>query len=593
MANYTDVLQDISMNLDSKQNIINTTGTEFFFINTAYLDAYLKLLDGIRQHRGFLVLTGEAGVGKTSLLRKLVNESPTKIKFVYCYTSHLDFDNLLVFIGDQLGVTTQEEGFSNRLKAINNSLDNYFSQGIDIAFLIDDAHHLNEDALNGLLSLSPFEVEGRHTVQLVLCGTPLLEEMLAKMRVFHTSLASAVHVRLEPLTTEEVAAFILRKMQNADGSTVDSLFPLPIITRINNYAGGIPRLINKLCERALVLTQIKGETTVSIATVDEAAGELILKENEIAASPANDFFSLGKTQTGSALQVARMEQLLARSEDLANERTQILMVGPVAMEQPEEYAPPVTQRDDRQSGKTRSNLRNSTGLQIALLVLLALLAGLFGGMGSIYWYQRNTVAVKPQMPAPTPADMTKGGPVPLDKPEPPATAQLAPTPSPTSSELSAKPEASSPGKPQDSSLPPPMATETSPPATPIGLPSATPSPTAESVDASLVSSYLINGNLWLERGDIASARLFYQEAANAGSVQAMVAVGKTYDPIILNQLGIRGFRPDPVQAAEWYLKANKAGESESTERLKELSRWLADSPKLEESEASTLRQLLR
>jgi hypothetical protein len=73
----------------------------------------------------------------------------------------------------------------------------------------------------------------------------------------------------------------------------------------------------------------------------------------------------------------------------------------------------------------------------------------------------------------------------------------------------------------------------------------------------------------------------------------MVAVGKTYDPIILNQLGIRGFRPDPVQAAEWYLKANKAGESESTERLKELSRWLADSPKLEESEASTLRQLLR
>ncbi|MBS1220444.1 MAG: hypothetical protein H6R23_64, partial [Proteobacteria bacterium] len=142
MANYTDILQDISMNLDSKQNIINTTGTEFFFINTAYLDAYLKLLDGIRQHRGFLVLTGEAGVGKTSLLRKLVNESPTKIKFVYCYTSHLDFDNLLVFIGDRLGVTTQEEGFSNRLKAINNSLDNYFSQGIDMAFLIDDAHHL-------------------------------------------------------------------------------------------------------------------------------------------------------------------------------------------------------------------------------------------------------------------------------------------------------------------------------------------------------------------------------------------------------------------------------------------------------------------
>jgi len=112
------------------------------------------------------------------------------------------------------------------------------------------------------------------------------------------------------------------------------------------------------------------------------------------------------------------------------------------------------------------------------------------------------------------------------------------------------------------------------------------------VEVSLISSYLINGNLWLQRGDIASARLFYQEAANTGSVQAMVAVGKTYDPIILNQLGIRGFRPDPVKAAEWYLRANKAGDSESTERLKELNRWLSDSPMLEESEANALRQLL-
>lgn len=592
MTDYTDVLRGISMSLDFQQNTTNITGTEFFFINTAYLDAYIELLEGIRQHRGLLVLTGEVGVGKTSLLRKLVNESPAQIKFVYCYTSHLDFDNLLVVIGDQLGITTQEGEFSNRLEAINHSLDNYFTQGIDIAFLIDDAHDLNEDALKGLLDLSHFEFEGRRTVQLVLCGTPVLGETLAKMQVFHTALASAVYIRLKPLKTEDVATFILRKMQNADGSTVDSLFSLPIIERINNYAGGIPRLINKLCERALALTQIKGQTVVSIATVDEAAGELILKEKEVAASPVTDFFSLERTQTGNAMQVARMEQLLARSEDLPNERTQTRIIGPVATEQPKEYLSPLTQWDDRKSGKKRSNLRNSTGLQIVFLVLLALLAGLFGGMGSIYWYQRNTAVVKPQMPASTPADMTTGGPAPIDKLDLPATARLAPAPSPTSSEISAKPEVSSPEKPVESSPAPPVVTETSPSAAPIDLPSTVPSSTTKPVEVSLISSYLINGNLWLQRGDIASARLFYQEAANTGSVQAMVAVGKTYDPIILNQLGIRGFRPDPVKAAEWYLRANKAGDSESTERLKELNRWLSDSPMLEESEANALRQLL-
>lgn len=589
MTNFTDVLRVNPMNLNFQQNIANTTGTEFFFINTAYLDAYIQLLDGIRQHRGLLVLTGEAGVGKTSLLRKLVNESPANIKFVYCYNTNLDFENLLAVIGDQLGAMAQEGEFSNRLEALNHCLNNYFTREIDIAFLIDDAHHLNENALNGLLGLSPFEFEGRRTIQLVLSGTPVLEEILTQMRVFHASLAGAVHVRLEPLRTEEVAAFISRKVQNADGPAVDSLFPLPVIARINNYTGGIPRLINMLCERALLLSQVKGQTTVSIATVDEAASELILKDKEIAASPVTDFFSLEMTQTGNAMQVARMEQLLARSENLSNEETQTLVVGPLAMEQPEEYPPSVVQWNDRESGKKRSS-----GLQIVLLVLLALLAGLLGGMGSIYWHQRNTAEVNPRIPASTPADMTTGGPAPIDKLEPPATAPLALAPSPTSSEISANPEASSPAKPLESSAATARVAETTPLTAPIELPSAAPpATTVKPAEAPLVSSYLMNGNLWLERGDIASARLFYQEAANAGSVPAMVAVGKTYDPVILNQLGIRGFRPDPVKAAEWYLKANKAGDSESAERLNELRRWLSDSPALEESEANTLRQLLR
>ena len=420
MTNFTDPPRGGPMNLDFQRSIISTAGTEFFFINTAYLDAYIQLLDGIRQHRGLLVLTGEAGVGKTSLLRKLVNESPAKIKFVYCYTTNLDFDNLLAVIGDQLGVMTQEGEFSNRLEALKHCLDDYFTWGIDIAFLIDDAHHLNENALNGLLGLSPFGLEGKRAVQLVLSGTPVLEEILTQMQVFHSSLADAVHVRLEPLRTEEVAAFISRQVQNADGPAVDSLFPLPVIARINNYTGGIPRLINMLCERALLLSQVKGQTTVSIAAVDEAAGELILKDKEIAASPVADFFALETTQTGNAMQVARMEQLLAWSENLPNEEPKTLMVGPLAMEQPEEYAPPV-----RESGTNRSNLLSSTGLQIILLALLGLLAGLLGGMGSVYWYQRTTAEVKPQLPASTPADMTTGRLAPIDKLEPPATARRA------------------------------------------------------------------------------------------------------------------------------------------------------------------------
>ena len=597
MTNFTDTLRISPMKLEFKRKIFNTNDAEFFFINTAYQDAYIQLIESIRQHRGLLVLTGEAGVGKTLLLRKLVNESPAKIKFVFCYSTHLDFDNLLAVISDQLGVIAHEGEFSNRLEALKEYLNNFFAQGIDVALLIDDAHHLNEDVLNSLLALSQLEFEEGHTLQTVLSGTPILEDILAKMQVFHPCLTSAVHIRLEPLTTADVAAFISRQVQNADGPAMDSLFPWPVIERINDYAAGIPRLINTLCERALLITQINGQATVLMATVDEAASELILQEKEMASSPVTDFISSETTRTGSAVHVARMERLLAQSEKLLGDETQSIMVRPLAMDESQGYAPTVTRWDGRQSGKKRSKLFNSTGLQVALLVLLALLAGLLGGTGSVYLYQRTTAEVKVPTPVSPPADMTTRMPTPIDKVEPLAIPGSAPTPPTTSPERPAKPvamlEASAPKNPLESLPTPAAATGTNGPIARIESPPASPLSIAAKPDASLISSYMRNGDLLLARNDIASARLFYETAANAGSVEAMVAVGKTYDPILLNQLGIKGFRADPVKAAEWYLKAEKTNNPESSQRLEELRRWLSSSPALGESEASTLRQLLR
>jgi TPR repeat protein len=177
--------------------------------------------------------------------------------------------------------------------------------------------------------------------------------------------------------------------------------------------------------------------------------------------------------------------------------------------------------------------------------------------------------------------MTAGVTAPSGKLESQATAGLAPVSSSSSPEIAAKPEAIAPPKPLESSPAPPAGAAPTPPAAWIDSPTVSPPPAAAiSLEAPLVSSYLMNGNLLFERGDIASARLFFQEAANAGSVQAMVAVGKTYDPNILSQLGIRGFSPDPVKAAEWYVKANQAGDSESAERKFSLTAGKRESIKI-------------
>jgi hypothetical protein len=101
-----------------------------------------------------------------------------------------------------------------------------------------------------------------------------------------------------------------------------------------------------------------------------------------------------------------------------------------------------------------------------------------------------------------------------------------------------------------------------------------------------------NGDMLLMLGDIASARLFYEAAVKAGDVPSLVAVGSTYDPVVLNRLGLRGFHADPVKAAEWYLKAYEADAAEAEKHLNGLRRWLNSGPSIAERKAEELKRLL-
>jgi general secretion pathway protein A len=706
MADLSDNQQISLRNLGIRRKIFSTNEAEFFFINNAYLNAYIQLLNGIRHQSGLFVLTSEAGIGKTFLLRKLANEAPENIKFVFCYSTNFDYDNLLTFISDQLGVVTHEGSLADKLAALKNYLNKRSVHGISVALLIDDAHHLAEDVLSKLIALSSLEFKGGHGLRIVLSGTPVLEDILKQAQISHGPATDIVYIRLQPLTTLDVATFISRQVRNAGVLDVNSLFSPPVTEKIACYTGGIPRLINTLCERALLLTQLNGEATVSIAAIDEAASELMLREKEIATS-TTAATSLGATSPDDATQVVKLargstsdanqlseenrkkiidsflvdeagadldqtvnESLLqdtsaypvtavyfeaahsdsadqlvqterssGRNEKILTEEARKNLLESLLVDEDGTSTSLVMRREDLQVERKGLGFFRSTRLQMAFFVLLALLAGLLGGVGSIYLFQlapEKTPATPPaqlatsapapiiMQPAPTilpatdhdkgagstqvvgvepPATPAVTAPPPAISPEPPAqpVRELPVEPSPAvtaappavSPEPLAGPVSTSPSASLESSPVPTPVTEVAPPVAGIETPVPPPTPVQTTAETPLISSYMSSGDTLLARGDVASARLFYEAAAHIGYAAAMTAVGKTYDPVVLGQLGIKGFRADPVKAAEWYLKAEKAGDSETTARLEGLKRWLSDSPALKENEVNALRQLLR
>jgi general secretion pathway protein A len=254
-------------------------------------------------------------------LRKLAHEAPVTIKFVVSYSANLDFDNLLTVICDQLQLITHALEHTSKLKALKEYLNTCFKQGINVALLIDEAHHLGKDVLSSLLTLTPVELQEEPILQIVLSGVPALEEILVQQQALHPNIANAVHVHLEPLSKADVTAFIYRQLQSAGGPPPENLLPAPVIDGIARYTWGIPRLINTLCERALWLAQLNGQSTVSTEIIDKAASELMLQEQVTVQEPESQLSYLETPYPGNTQPLCKAARPEVHHERLIEEAT--------------------------------------------------------------------------------------------------------------------------------------------------------------------------------------------------------------------------------------------------------------------------------
>ena len=253
-----------------------TPDPNLFYSNPVYEEAYANLRYGIEAKKGFIVITGEVGTGKTTLLRKLMTHtSEGIIHTVYIFNTYLNFTELLQVIHYDLGLGQKEANKVKLLQELNDFLITQLGNGNIVSVLVDEAQNLSDEALEGLRLLSNLETDQEKLIQIVLMGQPELQARLDQPSLRQLKQRVALQCRLVPLRDEEVCRYVDFRL-SAAGYTGKRLFHPDAYRQIAVASNGIPRLVNIICDNALLCAFGRSEKIISKDIINEVAGDLRL-----------------------------------------------------------------------------------------------------------------------------------------------------------------------------------------------------------------------------------------------------------------------------------------------------------------------------
>jgi general secretion pathway protein A len=254
-----------------------TPDPQFYYSNAVYREAWAALRYGIEGRKGFIVISGEAGTGKTTLLRKALHDFPPSIKAAYIPNSLVTFTELLRLILKDLGLPPAGDDKFSLLEQLDQYLLEQFNSGRIVAVLVDEAQDLSLDCLEELRLLGNLETDKHKLLQLVLCGQPGLERKLNQPQLVQLKQRIVLRCRLRPVDAGEVGPYIEARLQAVGRRSAD-LFDAEAIDRIAVHSRGFPRLINIICDNALLTAYAASKFKVSAAMIEEVAGDLRIAE---------------------------------------------------------------------------------------------------------------------------------------------------------------------------------------------------------------------------------------------------------------------------------------------------------------------------
>jgi len=253
-----------------------TPDPRFFYSNSLYQEVFASLVYGIKAKKGFIVITGEVGTGKTTLLRKLMRNLEATIQSVLIFNTYVSFEELLQLILQDLSLTNEGHNRLRMTQTLNEYLLKQAQKGGTLSLLIDEAQNLSDEALEGLRLLSNLETDKEKLIQIVLMGQPELDANLNKFSLRQLKQRIALRCRLDSLKQREVGNYISHRLHVAgyDGAEI---FSKEAVESVWRYSRGTPRLINILCDSALLVAYASNKRVVSLSIIEEAAQDLQLE----------------------------------------------------------------------------------------------------------------------------------------------------------------------------------------------------------------------------------------------------------------------------------------------------------------------------
>jgi len=302
-------------------NPFNVNPDPRYLFPTRHTEEALSCLTfGIQSRKGFVLLTGEVGTGKTTLLNMLMEWLRLqRVSTAFIFNSRMNVPEFLDYMMADFGIPCESTAKSQILLRLYHWLLERYRAGETAVLIVDEAHNLSDELLEEIRLMSNLETASEKLLQIVLVGQPELEQKLRQPHLRQLRQRIMLRAKTQPLSLAETESYVAQRLSIA-GSIQPQVFDPEALVLIHRYSGGIPRVVNLMCEHCLVNAFVEGQKVVSADIVEAISSELDLDDcrpdssvlaTELRSVPATKFEVLEAIKA-LAEQVRYLEQGLAQ-----------------------------------------------------------------------------------------------------------------------------------------------------------------------------------------------------------------------------------------------------------------------------------------